>query len=328
MGSFDGVNVVLAVVVARPAPMVNYAGAMGALKRAGFDGTIALGSRCLVGRHAGCDLRLDDPRISGEHAGLRWVDRAWELRDLGSKNGTFVGGRRLAPGERARLGEGDGFSVGGPEHAFTLIDGAPPAASARSTPGGRVRVASGGLLVLPDEENPRASVVECGGWQLETEEGARPVLDREVVVVDGEGWVLDLPSAAAATMDAEGAGPLLETIALRFGVTRDEEHVEVAVLHRGELTRVPPRTYHYLLLTLARRRLADRDASSAEQGWVESEALCKMLATDAPKLNVDIFRARKQLAALGIRGAAGVIARRPGTGMIRIGVEQLEVVQI
>ncbi len=53
-----------------------------------------------------------------------------------------------------------------------------------------------------------------------------------------------------------------------------------------------------------------------------------MLATDVGKLNVDIFRTRRQLGALGILGAAGIIARREGTGQIRIGTDRVEVITL
>src|SRR6185369_7529735 len=51
----------------------------------------------LVGRSRLADLRMNEPTVSGEHAVLRWTGREWELHDLGSRNGTIVDGRRLAP---------------------------------------------------------------------------------------------------------------------------------------------------------------------------------------------------------------------------------------
>jgi MFS family permease len=63
-----------------------------------------------VGRQ-GKGLRIDDPEISRVHAVLRAVDGAYEIVDLGSRNGTFVNGepiegpRRLANGDLVRLGQ-------------------------------------------------------------------------------------------------------------------------------------------------------------------------------------------------------------------------------
>jgi len=288
------------------------------------------GSRCLIGRHPACDLQSDNPHISGEHASLRWIGSRWELRDLSSRNGTYVEGKRLAPGERVCLSAGSTFTLGGKTHGYVLLDATPPAASARQTKTGLIRRSTGGLLVLPADESPRVTIFEdrIGQWVAETENESRVVTDHEIVIVDGEGWLLDLPSSAPPTLEGGLSALMLEPLSLRFGVSRDEEHVEVTVVHQGLAKQLAPRSYHYLLLTLARARLADTEASDAERGWVHRDELCRMLATDLSKLNVDVFRARKQLGALGIHGAAEIIARRPDTGQIRLGIDRVEVVKL
>jgi hypothetical protein len=299
---------------------------VGFLKQKGDEGRIALGSRCLLGRHAGCDLRIENPRVSGEHASLHWVGNHWELRDLGSRNGTFLEGRRLGAGERAVLAPGALFTLGG-ETTFRLEDASPPVPSARHGKTGLLRTAAEGLLVLPDDDHPEVSILEdpTGHWVAEEGDVTRLVADRDIVIVDGEGWILDLPNAAGATWEASMTLPTLETVSLHFAVNRDEEHIEVTVIHAGGTATLPARTHHYLLLTLARAALDDQEASPAERGWVDREVLCRMLATDSRKLNVDVFRVRRQFAELGIYGGAGIIARRPGTGQLRLGTERVQV---
>ncbi len=302
---------------------------MGFLKQMDDGRSIALGSRCLLGRHAACDVRVENPRVSTEHASVHWVGDRWELRDLNSRNGTFADGRRLGPFERAVLAAGSTFSLGG-EDAFRLEDASPPVASARHGKSGLLRTAAEGILVLPDDGDPEVSIFEdpSGRWVAEEGDETRLVADRDIVIADGEGWVLDLPSTAGATWEVGALLPTLETLSLCFGVSRDEEFIEVTVVHEGGRTPLPARTYHYLLLTLARAALADDAASPAERGWVDREVLCRMLATDPRKLNVDVFRVRKQLADLGIHGAAGIIARRPGTGQLRLGTHRVEVTKL
>jgi transcriptional regulator with PAS, ATPase and Fis domain len=46
----------------------------------------------VVGKDPDADVRLDDPRVSRRHCSLTLTERGVVLRDLGSKNGTFVGG--------------------------------------------------------------------------------------------------------------------------------------------------------------------------------------------------------------------------------------------
>ncbi len=64
----------------------------------------------LLGRSAGCDLVVPHLAVSRRHAELRHAPTgALELRDLGSRNGTFLRGERIiaapiAPGDRFALG--------------------------------------------------------------------------------------------------------------------------------------------------------------------------------------------------------------------------------
>jgi DNA-binding NtrC family response regulator len=57
-------------------------------------------------------LPLDDSRASREHAQLCLEGKAVRIRDLDSKNGTEVNGRRLLPGESWELADGDVIQAG------------------------------------------------------------------------------------------------------------------------------------------------------------------------------------------------------------------------
>lgn len=65
----------------------------------------------VLGRQRGCDLIVRDSRASRRHAEFTPVDHErWELRDLGSANGTFVDGTRITEvviegGEDVRIGD-------------------------------------------------------------------------------------------------------------------------------------------------------------------------------------------------------------------------------
>ncbi len=69
-----------------------------------------LGNRLSIGRGEDNDLRIDDPLVSHHHAEIvREPDGGYQVRDLGSRRGTFVGARRV---ESAALGEGDELLIG------------------------------------------------------------------------------------------------------------------------------------------------------------------------------------------------------------------------
>jgi serine/threonine protein kinase len=303
---------------------------MGRIKRMNSGETLLLRSQMLLGRSAACDLRVNEPRVSSEHARLRWTGTTWEVRDLGSKNGTFVGGRRLASGDRAALIAGDAFGLGGaepPAPLFVLIDAAAPVVSARSVRTGLLRLASGGLITLPDDEHPEICVVEGreGKWTIETEDTVREASDGETLTIGDEAWVLDVPGVAASTLAAEAIVLPLESIELRFVVSLDQRDVALTVVCPGKEIQLSPQRHHSMLLALARERLRSAAAPPAERGWVDRGPLCRMSGTSEQRINVDVCSARRELAALGIHGAANVIERRPGTGALRLGVERVEV---
>lgn len=65
-----------------------------------------------VGRARDCDYVLDYSAISRQHARCTSDQQGVYIEDLGSTNGTFVNGRRLAVGEPYRLRAGDEISFG------------------------------------------------------------------------------------------------------------------------------------------------------------------------------------------------------------------------
>ncbi|MDT0275165.1 FtsK/SpoIIIE domain-containing protein [Blastococcus goldschmidtiae] len=91
----------------------------------------------VVGRNAGCGVRMPDPDISRRHLEIRVGRGAVEVRDLGSTNGTLLGDARLddrfrrwPPDTRLRLGA----------TALAISDAADPPAVVEPRPGGRTLI--------------------------------------------------------------------------------------------------------------------------------------------------------------------------------------------
>jgi hypothetical protein len=68
-----------------------------------------------IGSVAGNTILLTDTGVSRKHAGIRRVEDGWELADLGSTNGVYVNGERVA---RRKLTPGDVIRVGTTEIVF------------------------------------------------------------------------------------------------------------------------------------------------------------------------------------------------------------------
>jgi DNA-binding winged helix-turn-helix (wHTH) protein len=69
------------------------------------------GGENIVGRDATAPVRLDDPAVSRRHARIAVNGTGTVIEDLGSKNGTFIDGQRLAAGPTA-LRDGSRIAFG------------------------------------------------------------------------------------------------------------------------------------------------------------------------------------------------------------------------
>src|SRR4051794_29849299 len=62
----------------------------------------------VVGRHPNCDTRLESPRVSRHHCCMTCENDQVLVRDLGSTNGIWINGMRVATG---KLKPGDELSI-------------------------------------------------------------------------------------------------------------------------------------------------------------------------------------------------------------------------
>lgn len=287
-----------------------------------------LGARTIVGRSRVCNLRLDKRKASGEHAALTWDGDQWKVRDLGSRNGTWLGDTRLAPGQEAAVPEGTVLAFGDLDARWLLADARPPTPFARANDQGDPVEADGGLLALPSSEQPDVMIFRAPtGWLAEDATGQRPVADQEVVAAGDTLWRLFLPVVLERTLvDTDDGGISTATMKLRLTVSRDQEFVEVDAWLGDGWTRLKPRTHHYMLVVLADAWARDADAPPDDRGWVHLIDVAKALQVESRSVNTYICRVRQHFGRVGVRDAARTIERRPGTSQIRLGV-RAEIVQ-
>ena len=111
--------------------------------------------RTTIGRAAECDVVLDDPRISRQHATITSGGQQYHVRDVGSLNGTFVNGRRVLANTATRLHAGDELRFA--ELRFRFLSG--PAGQAHPPPArlrfddvaAEVYVGAGRVALAPKE---------------------------------------------------------------------------------------------------------------------------------------------------------------------------------
>ena len=285
---------------------------------------VVLRAEHVFGRNAlRADTALDDPGISLMHAVIRWRNGRWMLSDH-SRNGTFVDGRVLAPGEAVALDVGAEVRLGrGPGVAWRVQDVAEPVDVLVPPDSRQPVIALASHNLLPSSEAPELSIYQTrpGLWILDQNGETRALKDGDRLQIGSAGLYRYI---AAAPMDDTQVAVIAREPAAPWLVMRlslDEEHASLEVTDGAARADLGERSHHYCLATLARRRMADqeRGLEPGAQGWLGSAELSRMLGMEPTHLNIQIFRAREQLmtALPGVDAVSRLIERRRGE--LRIG---------
>jgi FHA domain-containing protein len=280
-----------------------------------------------IGRAASAGLRLTASHVSLQHASVRWTERGtWELRDLQSKNGTYVNGQRLAPGTPAKLELGAELAFGSLADVLIVVDISPPRPmlirlDAEADP----IFLRNGVLALPSLDEPTVSLFmgDGGQWYIDSRERVGPLSDGDMISVGSEHYRCSLPTTPDETEIIGNATGMssLAAVQLRLSVSRDEEQVDLTLRVDGREIALGIKACHYLLLTLARCRLGRElpAPTSVVDGWIAVSELLDRLRVSEQRMNVDIFRIRQELKAAGVVDAVGVIERDTLRRRLRLG---------
>ncbi len=287
-----------------------------------------LAAEHVVGRLVRSHLALQASFISTAHALLRWTGEFWELRDLGSKNGTYVDDQRVAVGTSVRLGPGVEIVFGEASETWQMVDDRGPAPAAVPLDGGDASLMKSGTILVPTGADPLASIhAEGEGWVLEMDERTRPLEPGQEFEVAGRQWRFDCATGAAQTRASEIPWKRLSEVELVFGVSRNEEHVALKVRTGLIEQDLGERGAFYLALVLVEHRLKERDEGLNEPGWLEVHELLEMVPeyTSSSHVNVAVCRLRQLLHAAGVQDAPRVIERR--RGQLRFGTDRVQILR-
>lgn len=287
--------------------------------------------RTRIGRAADNEVVVASGDVSGLHAYIEWRGGGcWELKDLSSRNGTFLGGERIESGVWHRLMSDTTIAFGDPARAWVVVELDRPQAEAICRETSEIRVSSDHILTINDDPKNWVDVVEDspGSWVIEMRGRCDAVYDQQVIEIDGKHWCLTLPIAEPRTEPIAGRPPAATAdVRLRFRVSADQEHVELFVDFQ-DIRWNSQRAYGHALFHLANARIRDRERGGHpdEHGWVYADDLCALAGYESEsRLNVEIHRARREFARLGLPNAAVLIQRRRGTRQLRVGTPAIEV---
>jgi len=271
---------------------------MGTLSDPRTGERVVLRAEHVFGRNAlRADTAIDDPGISSMHAVIRWRNERWMLSDH-SRNGTFVDGKPLVPGEPFELAVGNEVRLGRGTVSWRVQDLSAPVDALVPPDSRQPVVALGPHNLLPSSESPELCIYQArpGLWMLEQNGETRALKDGDRIDMAGGQHRF---VAAAAMDDTQVSHIVRESDApwLVMRLSLDEEHASLEVKDGTASTDLGERSHHYCLATLARRRMSDqeRGLEPGAQGWLGSAELSRMLGMETTHLNMQIFRAREQL---------------------------------
>jgi pSer/pThr/pTyr-binding forkhead associated (FHA) protein len=196
------------------------------------------GEEVTVGRGADAAVRIDNPAVSRHHVRLKMHDGCSQLEDLGSMNGTFVNGEKIAGS--VAVGAGDRIGVG----KFQLVQVDEPKQEA---PGPASANFESTVMVRPSRNSAARNetqphrLVATGGRARP----ARVSLDGKGVVTIGRdpscdvvvpGWLV---SATHCSVEAKGGVHYLVNHGRWRGTALNGERIRSENrLHRGDTIRI------------------------------------------------------------------------------------------
>ena len=282
----------------------------------------------LVGRSAMCSLQIVETYVSAWHAAFRWTGSLWEVKDLGSRNGTYVNGHSLRVGQPCTLARGDTISFGEPGQDWQLANDEAPRPMVIPLGPGSPLILDGDVHALPSAEDPEATVFRGsdGLWRIERRSDMTvPLEDQTRFEIGGRAFRFTCPVFGSHTATSEQLE--LRAAHLVLGAARDGGRAHLRVETPDTVYDLGARPHHDVLLALAQHRLADiqRAVPDSSAGWAYEDDVGRELGIPSLQIHVDVFRLRKEIASLGILDPADVVERRPRTGQLRLGVRSFEV---
>jgi hypothetical protein len=278
--------------------------------------THLLATRTTVGSDALCTVPVPDPRVSTPHALLRYDSRSrWVVRDLGSRNGTWLNGAPITAFVDHPLAAGDKLVFGSAEAGtWTIGSTEPPVAFAvhRKT-GACVRGTTDTLVVV--DGDVRWELARLGDlWELQPGDDERPAWSGMPLGADNA-WTVYLPQHGSTV----GVRPFsLRTATLAFVEHDTDEGVSFTLEQDGRTLELGDSALWRLLWVLADERAHSPRPDETERGWISISDLEHRTGLDRKSIDIYVGRLKKELTQRKVLDVSGVVEVR--NNWRRIGV--------
>jgi hypothetical protein len=138
----------------------------------------------VIGREADSDIQIDERQVSRRHAEITYSHQAYRIRDLGSKNGTFLNGQAMSQEPQpVRNGDEIGIALCA-KLTFVAEDATAPAVLlSRREAGLSMDLAARRVWVIGQEINPPLSLAQYNLLELLYKNAGNVVSRDDVVTV-------------------------------------------------------------------------------------------------------------------------------------------------
>jgi hypothetical protein len=176
----------------------------------------------VVGRSASCQVTIDDPLVSREHARIRVDDNRITLEDLGSRNGVYLAGKAVKG--TVELADGDRIRIGSQELVLCVLGATSGQSGQRRTTGFLCHCASCGIPYAAESPTCPACGAASRAPDEDTLSGAESERD----------WSLELAADAVARALEKRSWEDVERLLLRARL-----HLEQRLADGGRVDRRP-----------------------------------------------------------------------------------------
>jgi hypothetical protein len=138
----------------------------------------------IIGRDGDSDIQIDDRQVSRRHAEIALTSQGYTIRDLDSKNGTFVNGQPISQ-EPQPIRNGDEIGIALCAKATFVAEEAtaPVIMAERQKPGIKMDLAAKRVWVMGQEINPPLSLAQYNLLELLYNNAGNVVSRDDVVAI-------------------------------------------------------------------------------------------------------------------------------------------------
>jgi len=271
------------------------------------------------------DTLIQHAFISKLHAIIEWREPSWYIKDV-SKNGLKLNGKIIPAQKQMPLNKGDVIDFAGMnEVTLTMVNLDAPQAMLINTEQPSETTALAESVLLPNENEPELALYLCPDREQwfadDIAKGIEvgPFEHNDTIEIENTTWKFLLVAEDDATTEFDSKQTTLNDIVFRFDLSQDEESTNLTLIENGLEIDLGERSHHYLLVHLLRHSLNDNS------GWLDSQLLMKELGLEETHMNIQIFRARKQVskALPNAVGHSKLIERRRGA--LRVNISNIEI---